>query len=192
VARGKPPVREGRREFLDEPPRNWVVLGPGAGDGHIKWIDMRAARHVPKWQHHAEVGIAELGVGRVVDPVELWSDREAVYEPGNLELDIRVPHETGDGLRDELPIDQLCRYAERKEREPNHPSTPERVEEVMASSLQGMQAHGGVMNRVQPPQGWRGVAEAVVAVFKGISQDDDEDDLQPERAFPGPDAEEIR
>ena len=77
---------------------------------------MCSERHIPDREHHAEVGVSELRVSRVVETVELRSDREAVHEPGNPEPDVRVPHKTGDGLRDELPVDKLCGCAEYKER----------------------------------------------------------------------------
>jgi hypothetical protein len=62
----------------------------------------------------------------------------------------------------------------------------------MASALQGVKTHGGVVNRMQPPQDGGRVAEAMVVVLERISHDDDDDDLQPHRAGRGPDTAEIR
>ena len=61
----------------------------------------------------------------------------------------------------------------------------------MASSLQGVKTDGGVVNRVQPPQDGGRMAEAMIGVLERISQDDDDDDLQPHRAGRGPDTAEI-
>jgi hypothetical protein len=82
--------------------------------------------------------------------------------------------------------------AEHEQREPDDHPTAKGVEKVMAPTLQGVKTHGGVVNRVQPPQEGRRVAQAMVEVLERIAQNDDDDDLQPHRAGRGPETAEIR
>lgn len=152
---------------------------------------MRAEHHVPERQHHAKIGVSKPRIGRVMETVEFGSDHEAMQELGDPAPNVRMSHKPGDGLCDELPVDYLCRCAKPQEWEPYHHSTPECVAEVMTSSLEDMQSCASVMKRVHPPQDWRGVAQAVIAILKGVSQDNNTNNLPPGRAFARPEAEEI-
>ena len=130
---------------------------------------MRSEYHIPEREYDTVVGVAELRVGGVMQTVKLRSDREAVHERGNAALDVCMPHEAGDGHGHELPEDQLGGGAEHEQREPYDYPTAKGVEEVMASALQGVKTHGGVVNRMQPPQDGGRVAEAMVVVLERIS-----------------------
>jgi hypothetical protein len=120
------------------------------------------------------------------------ADHEVVHERGDSEANIGMTHKTCDRLFDVLPVNQFCRCAEHEEREPYRQSSPERVDEVMAATLQCVHTHGCVVNRVQPPQDGVGVAYAMVEVLKRVSENNDDDDLRPNRATLGPYTEDIR
>src|SRR4029453_10275865 len=159
-ARNKLPVCDGRLDLLDEPSRNRVVMDASLAHGDAQRIGMRSEHHIPEREYDTVVGVAEPWVGCVMQTGKLRRNSEAVHERGNSASDVRMTHEAGDGHGNELPEDQLGGSAEHEQREPYDYPTAKRIEDVMASTLQGVQTHGGVVNRVQSPQdGGRG-AEA--------------------------------
>src|SRR5262249_22489428 len=176
---------------LDELPRNWVVMDASVANSDAQRIGMRAERHIPEREDDTVVRVAELQVGGVMKPVKLRCDREVVHERGNAASDVRMTHKACDGLCNKLPEDQLGGCAEYEQREPDDHPAAKRVEAVMTPTLQGVKTHRGVVNRMQPPQDGGRMAEAMVAVLERITQDDDEDDLQPHRAGRRPETEEI-
>src|SRR5262252_8654980 len=110
------------------------------------WVRMGAEHHIPERKYDREIGVAERAIDRVVNTMVVGCDRETVQPSGKTELDIGMGRQSGDCYRNKLPVDEACWRAQQQKWQPNHRSTPERVEKVMAGALHNTETYRTVMN----------------------------------------------
>src|SRR5262245_46727220 len=129
-------ICDGRLELRDELPRNRVVLDVHVANGDSQRIGIRAEGHISEREDDLVVGVTELRVVGVMNPVKLRCDRKAVHECGNFAADVRMSHKAGDGHCHELPDNQCSGGTKHEQRELDDHFTAKGVEEVMAPTLQ--------------------------------------------------------